>query len=70
MSSFWKFPARRITCCGLISGQKDAYRYLPASADAFLRPDELKVEMEKAGLRHVSYQMLMLNTVALHVGTK
>jgi demethylmenaquinone methyltransferase/2-methoxy-6-polyprenyl-1,4-benzoquinol methylase len=55
---------------GLITGQREAYRYLPASADAFLRPDELKAEMEKAGLQHVDYQMLMFNTVALHGGVK
>ncbi len=55
---------------GFISGQRDAYSYLPASADAFLRPDELKVKMEKVGLREVSYKMLMFNTVALHVGVK
>lgn len=55
---------------GLISGQRDAYKYLPASADVFLRPHELKAEMEKAGLRDVRYTMLMMNTVALHVGIK
>jgi len=55
---------------GIISGQRDAYSYLPASADAFLRPDELKAEMEQIGLRNVSYTMLMFNTVALHAGTK
>jgi demethylmenaquinone methyltransferase/2-methoxy-6-polyprenyl-1,4-benzoquinol methylase len=55
---------------GLISGQPDAYTYLPASADAFLRPDALKSAMERAGLQHVSYQMLMIGTVALHVGQK
>ncbi|GIK42980.1 MAG: demethylmenaquinone methyltransferase [Chloroflexota bacterium] len=55
---------------GLISGQRDAYTYLPASADVFLRPDELKAEMEKAGLREVCYTLLMFNTVALHVGVK
>lgn len=55
---------------GLISGQPDAYSYLPASADAFLRPAELKTEMEQAGLLNVQYQMLMFNTVALHAGTK
>jgi demethylmenaquinone methyltransferase/2-methoxy-6-polyprenyl-1,4-benzoquinol methylase len=55
---------------GLISGQWDAYAYLPASAEAFLRPDELKAEMEKVGLGEVSYTMLMFNTVALHVGVK
>jgi len=55
---------------GLISGQRDAYTYLPASADAFLRPNELKAEMEKVGLGEVSFLRLMFNTVALHVGVK
>ncbi|MBN1220648.1 MAG: ubiquinone/menaquinone biosynthesis methyltransferase [Anaerolineae bacterium] len=55
---------------GLISGQRDAYCYLPASAEVFLRPEELKAEMEKAGLHEVRYTMLMFNTVALHVGVK
>jgi demethylmenaquinone methyltransferase/2-methoxy-6-polyprenyl-1,4-benzoquinol methylase len=55
---------------GLISGQPDAYAYLPRSADAFMRPDELAVAMESVGLCHVHYQMLMLGTVALHVGIK
>lgn len=55
---------------GLISGQPDAYSYLPASADAFLRPANLKAEMEEVGLDKVSYRMLMLHTVALHVGHK
>jgi len=54
----------------LITGQRDAYSYLPSSADRFLRPHELAAVMEKVGLREVSYQMLMLGTVALHVGTK
>ncbi|NJN95235.1 MAG: class I SAM-dependent methyltransferase [Anaerolineales bacterium] len=55
---------------GLISGQRDAYTYLPASAEVFLRPNELKTEMEKAGLREVRYTMLMFGTVALHLGVK
>jgi demethylmenaquinone methyltransferase/2-methoxy-6-polyprenyl-1,4-benzoquinol methylase len=55
---------------GLISGQPDAYSYLPASADAFLQPDELKTVMENIGLQHVSYQLLMFSTVALHIGEK
>jgi demethylmenaquinone methyltransferase/2-methoxy-6-polyprenyl-1,4-benzoquinol methylase len=55
---------------GLISGQRDAYDYLPASAEVFLRSDELKAEMEKVGLCQVRYTMLMFNTIALHVGVK
>lgn len=54
----------------LITGQGDAYSYLPASADAFLRPETLKTEMEAAGLHEVEYTLLMFQTVALHVGVK
>lgn len=55
---------------GLISGQRDAYTYLPQSVNEFLTPDELKVIMQRAGLRDVNYKRLMLGTVAIHVGLK
>ena len=55
---------------GLISGQRDAYTYLPQSVNEFLTPDELKTIMERAGLREVKYKRLMMSTVAIHVGTK
>jgi len=55
---------------GIISGQRDAYSYLPSSADLFLRPSELKTKMEQVDLRDVTYTMLMFHTVALHVGVK
>ncbi len=55
---------------GLISGHRDAYAYLPQSADAFLRPDQLASVMEATGRRQVRYRMLMAGTVALHVGVK
>jgi demethylmenaquinone methyltransferase/2-methoxy-6-polyprenyl-1,4-benzoquinol methylase len=55
---------------GLISGQRDAYTYLPQSVNEFLTPDELKVIMESAGLRKVKYKHLMMSTVAIHVGVK
>ena len=55
---------------GLISGQRDAYTYLPQSVGEFLTPDELKAIMERAGLREVTYRRLMMSTVAIHVGVK
>ena len=55
---------------GLISGQPDAYAYLPRSADSFFRPAELAAAMEAVGLGRVRYRMLMLGTVALHIGIK
>ncbi|HTP08214.1 MAG TPA: ubiquinone/menaquinone biosynthesis methyltransferase [Anaerolineae bacterium] len=55
---------------GLISGQRDAYTYLPQSVNEFLTPDEVKIIMERAGLREVKYKRLMMSTVAIHVGVK
>jgi len=55
---------------GLISGQRDAYRYLPESVAAFLSPPELARTMASAGLRDVQYRLAMLGTVAIHWGTK
>ncbi len=55
---------------GVISGQRDAYTYLPQSVNEFLTPDELKASMERAGLREVRYKRLMMSTVAIHVGIK
>ena len=55
---------------GLISGQRDAYTYLPESVVAFPRPPELARVMEAAGLRDVRFQTAMLGTVAVHWGTK
>lgn len=55
---------------GIISGEREAYTYLPQSVSEFLTPDELKILMEKAGLRNVTYRRFMLGTVAIHTGTK
>jgi demethylmenaquinone methyltransferase/2-methoxy-6-polyprenyl-1,4-benzoquinol methylase len=54
----------------LISGDAEAYRYLPQSTVAFPAPEELLRLMEQAGLRNVVYQELMFGSVAIHVGTK
>lgn len=54
----------------LISGQRDAYRYLPESVAAFLSPAELARTMASVGLRDVQYRLAMLGTVAIHWGTK
>ena len=56
--------------CGLISGQPDAYIYLPHSADAFLSPEEFSQVMRSVGLKDVHHQTLLQGAVALHFGTK
>jgi len=55
---------------GLVSGQKEAYTYLPNSLTDFLTPQEIKTVMESVGWREVRYWRLMLGTVAIHLGVK
>ncbi len=53
----------------LVSGDAEAYSYLPRSVDRFLSPTELAQLMEDAGFREVSYRRLGLGTVTVHVGS-
>ena len=55
---------------GALSGDADAYRYLPASAAAFPVADALGHMMLEAGFSNVCYLRRGLGTVALHVATK
>jgi demethylmenaquinone methyltransferase/2-methoxy-6-polyprenyl-1,4-benzoquinol methylase len=55
---------------GLISGDPEAYRYLPHSTVDFPEPETLKRMMEQAGLRNVLYRELMFGAVAIHMGVK
>lgn len=53
---------------GLISGDRAAYRYLPASAKRFPEPRALAAMMDAAGLADVAYRTFMGGIVALHHG--
>jgi demethylmenaquinone methyltransferase / 2-methoxy-6-polyprenyl-1,4-benzoquinol methylase len=55
---------------GLLSGNPNAYKYLPASVARFFHPDELASLMSKAGFASVVYQLWTLGSVALHTGIK
>jgi demethylmenaquinone methyltransferase/2-methoxy-6-polyprenyl-1,4-benzoquinol methylase len=52
----------------LVSGDREAYTYLPQSVDRFVTPAELAALMEKVGLRGVTYRRLGLGTVTIHTG--
>lgn len=54
----------------LISGQQDAYTYLPDSTEAFLTAEELATRMAAAGFRRIGYRRLMFGTIAIHWGEK
>jgi demethylmenaquinone methyltransferase/2-methoxy-6-polyprenyl-1,4-benzoquinol methylase len=54
----------------LVTGDKDAYRYLPDSTQQFQDPNSLVNIMNAAGLANVSYELFMFGTIAIHVGQK
>ena len=53
---------------GIVSGARDAYTYLPHSTLPFPDAERLAQIMREVGLKNVQYQVLMLGTVAIHVG--
>jgi len=55
---------------GLLSGDRQAYRYLPDSLTGLPSPEGLKALLEAAGLRQVHYRHLSLGAAAIHVGVR
>jgi len=55
---------------GIISGDPEAYAYLPRSVSRFFRPDELAALMKQVGYTQVHYHLMTLNSVALHLGVR
>jgi demethylmenaquinone methyltransferase/2-methoxy-6-polyprenyl-1,4-benzoquinol methylase len=55
---------------GMLSGDAEAYRYLPTSVAAFPDGPALIKLMEGAGLQANEFELLGFGTVALHVGIK
>lgn len=54
----------------LLSGQRDAYTYLPNSTEAFLTAEDLAARMAAAGFKRIGYKRVMLGTIAIHWGEK
>ena len=54
----------------LISGDKEAYLYLPRSIMEFYEPVQLQRIMENIDLKDVHFRTLTLGVVAIHTGTK
>jgi demethylmenaquinone methyltransferase/2-methoxy-6-polyprenyl-1,4-benzoquinol methylase len=55
---------------GLISGERAAYAYLPASVARFPDPPAFAELMERAGFREVRWQRLSAGIAYLHLGEK
>ena len=69
---FIKFHLNTIipTLGQLVTGQGDAYRYLPDSTHQFQDPESLAELMRRAGLEEASFELYMFGTIAIHVGQK
>jgi demethylmenaquinone methyltransferase/2-methoxy-6-polyprenyl-1,4-benzoquinol methylase len=55
---------------GMVSGDREAYGYLPASSESFLYAEELADQMSSVGFYKVGYRRLMFGTIAIHWGEK
>ncbi len=53
-----------------ITGEGEAYRYLPLSIEGFLTPSKLAQAMKRAGLVEVEYFLSTCSTAAVHKGRK
>lgn len=58
------------TLGGWITGDRDAYTYLPASTEGFLPAERLAELLVEAGFREVGFHRVMLGTIAIHWGMK
>lgn len=54
----------------IVTGDRDAYEYLPSSSEAFLEAEELAGLMEQAGFEQVGFRRRNAGTVAIHWGRK
>src|SRR5277367_6622609 len=55
---------------GWISGDPEAYAYLPKSVARFFRPDELSGLIRTVGFSDVRCKLMMLKSVALHIAKR
>ena len=55
---------------GMVSGDREAYRYLPASSESFLYAEELADQISSVGFCKVGCRRLMFGTIAIHWGEK
>ena len=54
----------------LITGESEAYRYLPDSTQQFKDPDAVAAIMRETKFKNVQYKLFMFGTVAIHTGQK
>lgn len=61
---------RMVPLVGRLTGEREAYTYLPSSVKRFPGPEGLAAVMERAGLRNIRWTLTAGGIIALHVGKK
>jgi demethylmenaquinone methyltransferase/2-methoxy-6-polyprenyl-1,4-benzoquinol methylase len=71
LSTFYSLWFDRIVpLIGRLTGENEAYTYLPSSVKRFPGPEGLAAAMQRAGLREIRWILTAGGIIALHVGTK
>lgn len=71
LSTFFSLWFNRVVpVIGKVTGEQDAYGYLPDSVKRFPEPRELAATMERAGLTDLRWILTAGGIIALHVGTR
>jgi demethylmenaquinone methyltransferase / 2-methoxy-6-polyprenyl-1,4-benzoquinol methylase len=70
--SLYRFYFRRVLprIGGMVSGNAQAYGYLPNSVERFPRPPELAKLLERAGFQNVAFERWTSGIVALHTARR
>ncbi|VAX20307.1 Demethylmenaquinone methyltransferase [hydrothermal vent metagenome] len=70
--ALYKFYFTRILPAvgGFLSGDKDAYKYLPDTVYRFPAPDKLSALLERLGLSRVEFKPLTFGICGIHTGVK
>ena len=58
------------TLGGLLTGVKDAYRYLPETTEGFVTAEEMASRMAAVRFKKIGYQRFMFGTIAIHWAEK
>jgi len=71
LSTFYSVWFDRIVpLIGRLTGEEEAYTYLPSSVKRFPGPEGLAAAMERSGLTDIRWVLTAGGIIALHVGTK
>ncbi len=54
----------------LITGEREAYTYLPTTSESFLTAESLAARLAAVGLHEIGYQRRMFGTMAIHWAVK